>query len=152
MENAPSSSRPLMPATWGLCTPASLTWKSNYHFKRCITSFSSSSFEILKIIPCGKGQMNAAHILQNCPTFFAERQGYWPKTTMVQENNPFVVTVFWLDSERSPNHKQSSLKSNICAEHVKIRFCSLTFCLRLNQRGMFCVDKMSVKVQSLLQR
>ena len=35
--------------------------------------------------PCGEGQMNAAHILQNCPKFSAERQRYWPTTTTVQE-------------------------------------------------------------------
>ena len=35
--------------------------------------------------PCGEGQMNAAHILQNCPKFSAERQRYWPTTKTVQE-------------------------------------------------------------------
>ena len=35
--------------------------------------------------PCGEGQMNAAHILQDCPKFFAERQRYCQTTTTVQE-------------------------------------------------------------------
>ena len=35
--------------------------------------------------PCGEGQMNATHVLQNCPKFSAERQRYWPTTKTVQE-------------------------------------------------------------------
>ena len=34
---------------------------------------------------CGEEKMNAAHILQNCPKFSAERRRYWPTTTTVQE-------------------------------------------------------------------
>ena len=35
--------------------------------------------------PCGQGPMNAAHILQDCPTYAEERKRHWPETTSVQE-------------------------------------------------------------------
>ena len=27
--------------------------------------------------PCGEGKINAAHVLEDCPKFYAERQKYW---------------------------------------------------------------------------
>ena len=35
--------------------------------------------------PCGQGQMNAAHILQSCPSFADIRVKYWPQQTTAEE-------------------------------------------------------------------